>query len=176
MSDILLMEAANLFIGDHDPEKSKHLKIVNLTLPTLEYVTVDHLGGGAPMEVSWSMNALKKLEPQFKLVGFDEEAYRAAGIGSNSAEIFTARGAIRRKSDGRLFRAMAIFRGSMGRVAPDQFERSNALGHDHGIVDVTRYKLEIGGKVWFDVDFWKSKRIRFGKDELLGMRRALGLN
>lgn len=175
MSDILMMEAANIFIGDHDPEKSKHLKIQNLTLPTLEYATVDHMAGGAAMEVSWSMNVLKKLEPQFKLVGFDEEAYRAAGVGSNKVEVYTARGAIRRKSDGRLFTCVAIFRGSMGRVAPEQFERSNAFGHDHTIVDVTRYKLSIGGKVWFDVDYWASKRIRFGVDEYAESRRALGL-
>ena len=175
MSDILMMEAANIFIGDHDPEKSKHLKVQNLQLPTLEYETVDHMPGGGVMGVGLSMNVLKKLEATFKLVGFDEEAFRAAGIGANRVEIFTARGALRRKSDGRIFACTAILRGSMGKLAPDQFERTQALGHDHSIVDLTRYQLTIGTKVWFDVDYWSSKRIRFDVDGFAETRRALGL-
>jgi P2 family phage contractile tail tube protein len=176
MSEILMMEAANIFIGDHDPEKSKHLQITNLTLPTLEYKTVDHLAGGAVMEVAWNMGVLAKLEPGFKLVGFDEEAYRAAGVGSNRVEIFTAYGALRRKTTGKMIAAKAVFRGSLGKAAPDQFDRSNNLGHDHTIVDVTRYRLEVGGREWFDVDFWSSKRRRFGIDEYAETRRALGLS
>ena len=35
MSTILLLEAVNLFMGDADPEKSKHLSLTSMTLPTL---------------------------------------------------------------------------------------------------------------------------------------------
>jgi P2 family phage contractile tail tube protein len=173
--EILVMETANVFIGNHDPEKSKHLVIKNLTLPTLEPATADHMPGGGVMEVAFSMGVLRKLEPSFQLVGFDQEAYRAAGVGSNQIENFTFRGGIRKKSDGRLLAAVATIRGTMGKVAPDQFERGNLMGHDHMLVDVVRYKLELGGVSWFDVDFWGSTRKRFGVDEYAEMRRVLGV-
>jgi len=176
MSDILLMDAANLFVGDHDPEKSKHLKIKNLTLPTLEFEVVDHTGGGAAMGVGWSMGVLKKLEMGFQLVGFDEECYRAAGVGSNQVVTFTARGVISRKSDGKKFGIRAIVKGSLGKIAPDQFERSAALGHDHNVAEITYYKLTVGRDEWFEIDFFNTVRKRFGVDELAEARLLLGLS
>lgn len=175
MSDILVMTAANLFIGTEDPEKSKHLKIANLTLPTLEYVTAEHTPGGGVMGVQFNMGVLKPLEPTFKLIGFDEEAYNAAGIGSNRPQIFTARGVIQRKSDGKNFASVATIKGCIGKIAPDQFERSKGMDHDHSIVEVTRYKLSVGGRDWWDTDFFSMKRIRFGEDELAEIRQMLGL-
>lgn len=175
MSDLLIMKAANLFIGTADPEKSKHLQVVNLTLPTLEYVTAEHTPGGGSMGIEINMNVLKPLQPAFKLVGFDEEAYAAAGIGSNIPQIFTARGVIQRLSDGKNFQSIATIKGVIGKITPEQFERSKGMDHDHSIVEVTRYKLQIGEKVYFDVDFFAMKRIRFGIDELAEYRAFLGL-
>lgn len=176
MSDILLMTAANLFIGTEDPEASKHLKIQNLTLPTLEFETVAHTAGGAPMGVEFNMGVLKPLTLSFKLLGFDEEAYAAAGVGSNAAKIYTARGVIQRKSDGKNFQAVATIKGCMGKLAPDAMERAKGLDHDHSIVEVTRYKLEVGDKTWFDVDFFTAKRVQFGVDETAEIRQFLGLS
>ncbi|TIS45216.1 MAG: phage tail protein, partial [Mesorhizobium sp.] len=64
---LLLLEQVNLFVGDQDPEDSNHIKLQSLGLPTLEQVTVAHLGGGAPGEVEFGMNAIKALQPTFKL-------------------------------------------------------------------------------------------------------------
>ncbi|TIV32832.1 MAG: phage tail protein, partial [Mesorhizobium sp.] len=50
---LLLLEQVNLFVGDQDPEDSNHIKLQSLGLPTLEQVTVSHLGGGAPGEVEF---------------------------------------------------------------------------------------------------------------------------
>ncbi|ODU62358.1 MAG: hypothetical protein ABS99_00800 [Acetobacteraceae bacterium SCN 69-10] len=175
MSDILLMTAAALFIGTESPDASKHLQIENLTLPTLEFETMTHTGGGAPMGVEFNMGVLKPLAFGFKLAGFDQEAYAAAGVGSNAPKIYTARGVIQRKSDGRKFAAVATIKGCMGKVAPDQYERAKGLGHDHSIVEVTRYKLEVGDKVWYDVDFFTGKRVQFGIDETAEERQMLGL-
>ena len=36
MSTIYIMEAANLFCGDHDPTASKHLTLTELQLPALQ--------------------------------------------------------------------------------------------------------------------------------------------
>lgn len=176
MADLLLMEAANLFIGDENPEAGKHLKITNLTLPTLEFDSVDHRGGGASMEVGWGMNVIKKLEMSFKLAGFDEEAYAAAGIGSNAPRTFTARGMLRRKSDGKGFNAVATVKACMGKIAPDGFDRSNVFGHDHSLVEITRYRLIVGDVEWFYVDYFTTERRRFGVDELAEYRNFLGVS
>jgi hypothetical protein len=47
-NDIITLEAANLFCGDHDPsaENSNHLTIQNLKLPGLEENNSDHTAGG----------------------------------------------------------------------------------------------------------------------------------
>jgi uncharacterized protein len=118
---ILMLEAVSLFIGNADPEKSKHLKITSLTLPTLEYDIVDHKPGGGAMEVGFSMSAIKKLEPTFKLAGFDEEAMRLFGVGSGAIDTFTAYGVIRDKREAKPLQGKAIFRGSIGRIAPGHY-------------------------------------------------------
>lgn len=175
MSEIYLMEATTLYIGDADPSASKHLKLDSLALPELEYVTVDHSGGGAVMETDFSMNILKKMNPTFKLAGFDPDSYRAFGIGSSQVQTFTARGILRAKSNGKAYGALAIMRGAIGRVAPDAFERANKLGHDHQIIELQRYSLTVGGEEWFHVDYFASVRRRFGVDELAEYRQLLGL-
>ena len=175
MSDVLLLETANVFIGKHDPSKSKHLVVQNLTLPGVDFVTVEHQAGGAPMGVKWNMGSIKPLEPKFKLAGFDREAYRAAAIGSGRVETITMRGSIRRKSDGAELECVAKFRGSLGTMTPDEFGPSKEMGHDHMLADVTYYRLVIGGEEWFLVDFFRAVVRRFGIDEWATRRQYLGL-
>jgi len=171
--DVYLLESVNLFIGDADPDKSKHLVLQSLALPTLERVTADHLGGGASAEVAWSMGALRKLEPTFKLAGFDEQASRA--VTSGRIETFTGRGLIRRKSDGAALKAVAVIRGILSRGAPDNFDRTNIFGHDHTIAECTAYSLTVGTKTWIDWDLFEHKLIRFGEDMLAEERRILAI-
>jgi phage tail tube protein FII len=163
---ILLLEAASLFIGDHDPEKSKHLKLTSLTLPTLEYDIVDHKPGGGAMEIGFSMGALKKLEPSFKMTGFDEDAYQMFGIGSGQVGTFTVYGVIKDKREAKTVSGKAIFRGSIGRMAPDAFTRGAEFGHDHRLDEVSHYELHINQQEWYFVDFWSSPRPRvFGQED-----------
>jgi len=175
MSDLLLLETANVFIGKHDPTKSKHLQVASVTLPTLEAVTVEHQAGGAPMGVKWNMGAVKALEPKFKLIGFDREAHRAAGINSGRVETFTYRGSMRRKSDGAELETVAKFKGCMGTMTPDEFSASKELGHDHMLSEVTYYRLAIGGEEWVLFDFFRATVRRFGADEWVQRRLNMGL-
>ena len=43
MSTIYVMEAANLFCGDHDPTASKHLTLSELKLPPLQGVPLSRM-------------------------------------------------------------------------------------------------------------------------------------
>ena len=67
MSTLYVWEAANLFVGDEDPTKSKHLQIMSLKFPTLEEILQEHHAGGARVQIEIEVG-IRKLEPTFKLV------------------------------------------------------------------------------------------------------------
>jgi phage tail tube protein FII len=163
---ILMLEAVSMFLGNADPTKSKHLKLTSLTLPTLEYDIVDHKPGGGAMEVGFSMSAIKKLEPTFKMAGFDQEAFRLFGVGSGAVSNFTCYGVIRDKREAKPLQGKAVFRGSIGRIAADAFTRGAEFGHDHRIDEVTHYELSIGGSEWYSIDFFTQPKPRvFGVED-----------
>ncbi len=174
-SSIMLLEAVSLFLGDADPEKSKHLSLTSLTLPSLEYDTIDHRPGGGSMSVAFLTNAIKKLEPTFKLAGFDPEAYNLFGVGSGQVNNFTAYGVIKDKREAKKLQAKAIFRGAIGKLTPDAFTGGAEFGHDHRLDEVTHYELWIGGKEWFYSDFWTMPRPRIFGNEDTEYASMLGL-
>ena len=51
MSTIYVMEACNLFCGDHDPAASKHLTLAELKLPPLQEIYQDHHAGGSRVQI-----------------------------------------------------------------------------------------------------------------------------
>jgi uncharacterized protein len=166
MSNVLLLEAASLFLGDADPTKSKHLSLTSLTLPTLEYQTVDHNPGGGSGQISFSMNSINKIEPTFKIAGFDPEGFRLFAIGSGQVNNVTAYGVIRDKREGRALQGKAVFRGSIGKLTPDAFTRGNEFGHDYSMIEVSHYELWVGGVEWWTWDFWTQPRPRvFGVED-----------
>ena len=61
MSNLYVWDAANLYCGDEDPTKSKHLTLQNLRLPTLEEIFQDHHAGGARVAIEVDLG-IKKLE------------------------------------------------------------------------------------------------------------------
>src|SRR6476659_9366561 len=99
MSTLLIVEAMNLFCGDDDPSKSKHLTIQEVKLPTLQENMQDHTPGGGLVQIEIGMG-VNKLEPTFKLAGFDPDLLVQFGIGSQVRRKYTARGAIRDKRTG----------------------------------------------------------------------------
>ena len=175
MANIYMLEAASLFLGDDDPSAGKHLQLDSLGLPKLEYQTVDHNGAGAAGEIALSMDTISKLEPSFKLAGFDEDSYRLFGIGTRDPQTFTARGVVRSKIDGNKVPAKAIIRGIIGSVDPGTFEMGNKFGHDHTITEVSRYSLTLGDKELFYWDYYTMTRRQLDVDELADARRILGL-
>ena len=165
-STIMLMEAVSLFLGDSNPENSKHLAISSLTLPNLEYDVIDHRPGGGAMSVGFIMNSLKKLEPTFKLAGIDPDGYHLFGIGSGQANVFTAYGVILDKRAAKKYQAKAIFRGAIGKMTADAWNRGNEWGHDYRLDEVTRYELTIAGQEWYHVDLWEAPVARvFGNED-----------
>lgn len=170
---LILLEQANIFLGDANPEDSNHIKLSSVALPVLERITASHLGGGAVAEVNWSMNALRALEPSFKLAGFSKSSFQQLAVGST--ERYTIYGALRNKETGKVLQAKAVVRGIIGRLAPDAFDRASAFGHDHGVTEVTHYELHVDGEEWFYLDYFTSVVRQFGNDQTQAVRVALGI-
>lgn len=175
MSDILLLEAVNMFLGDADPEKSKHLVLTSMTLPNLEYQTATHNPGGGAGEVTFGMGSVRAIAPTFKMAGFDPEGYKMFGVGSAAVNTFTCYGVVRSKREGTVQQAKAIFRGAIGKLTPDAHERGKEFGHDYNLIDVTHYELSIAGKEWWAWDFWTMVRPRVFGQEDTEYKAMLGL-
>nr|WP_284700991.1 phage major tail tube protein [Rhodoplanes tepidamans] len=147
------MEAANLYCGDDDPTKSKHLTISNLRLPSLEELFQDHHPGGSRVAIEVEVG-IKKLEPTFKLVGFDPDLLAQFGLGSRARRVFTAYRVIRDKLSGLAIEHKAIMEGRLGKITEDEFKRGDLAGADYAINEVYHYEI------WFDrkeVLYWDFK-------------------
>lgn len=159
-STIFIMEAANLFCGDHDPENSKHLTIEELKLPDLQEVLVDHQPGGGKVGVEFAVG-MEKLEPTFKLKGWDMPLLRQFGMGSPGRRTFTAYGVIRDKRTGRAIEGKAIMEGRLSRIAPDAFQRGEAMAHEYAINEVLHYELHFDTQEELYWDFF-TNTVRLG--------------
>lgn len=173
-SNYYVMEAANLFCGDHDPTASKHLTLSELSLPTLEEIYQDHHPGGSKVAIEVAMG-INKLTPTFKLSGMDPDLLGQFGSPSGSTRVFTAYGAVRNKRTGAIVQSKAIIHGRLGKIAPDAFKRGELQGHDYAINEVVHYELWFGGEEKIFWDFFSSEWRTDGVDQNADERRALGL-
>jgi len=129
MSTIYIMEAANLFCGDHDPTASMHLTLADLKLTPLQEMYQDHHAGGSRVHIEVALG-IQKLEPTFKLNGWDPDLLTQFGLGSARSKVFTAYGVVRDKRTGAALEAKAILEGRLGKIEPDAFQRGELQGHD----------------------------------------------
>lgn len=176
MPTFYTLKSVNLFCGDHDPEKSKHLTLVELKLPDLQEMYADHHPGGSNMATEVAVG-FEKLEPTFKLNGFDPDLLAQFGLGSGGhRKVFTAYGNLVDQRTGREIQSKAILEGRLGRVAPDAFQKGELQGHEYAINGVTHYEMFWDGteKIAWDLftSLWRVDGIDQNADE----RRNLGLS
>ncbi|USQ97238.1 phage major tail tube protein [Caulobacter sp. RL271] len=155
-SSLYFMEAANLFVGDHDPTASLHLVLESLKLPGLEETTQEWTPGGAVAGVEVGMSVLKKLDAGFKLKGVQPEILTQFGLGSKRRQNFTAYGSIRDKLTGASLQSKAILEARMTKVEADEFKRGELQGYDYALTEVFHYELTIGGREIYYFDFMTS--------------------
>jgi len=160
MGTIYIMEAANLFCGDHDPANSKHLTIEELKLPDLQEILIDHQPGGGKVGVEFAVG-VEKLEPTFKLKGWDIGLLRQFGLGVRQRQTFTAYGVIRDKRTGRAIEGKAIMEGRLSRIAPDAFQRGESMAHEYAINEVLHYEIHFDGREELYWDYF-TNTIRIG--------------
>lgn len=150
MSNVLTMEAANLFCGDHDKATSNHLSLLDLKLASLEENLVDWNPGGSPVasEVETGIN---KLEMTFNLAGWTPEVMKLIGTSQRERQVFTAYGVIRDRRSGSTLEAMAVAQGRLARVNPTNFRRGDLHQHEYTIRGIVHYELYMGED---EIYFW----------------------
>jgi uncharacterized protein len=153
---VFYMEAANLFCGDHDPSSSKHLSLEELKLPDLVGKYADHAAGGSPVDVEIQVG-VEKLQPTFKLKGFDPELVKQFGMGSPTRRVYTAYGVLRDLRTGAAKEGKAIMEGRLGRIAADAFKRGEAMSEDYAINEVMHYELFFDQKELLYWDFFTTE-------------------
>lgn len=170
----LVLEAVNLFCGDHDPTASKHLTIMELQLPTLQEMYQDHHPGGSRVAVEVGLG-IEKLTATFKLTGMDPVMYSQFGVNSQQKNVFTAYGLLRDKRTGAAEQAKAILRGRLGSIEQDAFQRGELIGHTYAINEVMHYELFIGGAEKVYWDFFTQVLRQDGLDQSAEERRILNI-
>lgn len=177
MSNVFVMESANLFAGDHDAATSNHLSLLNLKLPGLEENTVDWNPGGAPVasEVETGIN---KLEATFNLAGWSPEVMKLIGITQRERQVFTAYGVIRDRKFGKAIEAKAVMQARLGRANPTEFSRGSLQQHEYSIKSIVHYELYMGAdEIYYwdmftnefrvggvDINFDTNRILRIGAD------------
>lgn len=156
MSGLLIMEAANLYCGDHDPNASKHLTLTELALPELQEMYQDHHAGGSRVQIEVPVG-IQKLTPSFKLGGWDPDVLGQFGLNSRVANHYTAYGVLRDRATGVAQAAKAVMRGRLGKVGPEAFKRGELQGHDYEINGVIHYELWINGAEKLYWDFFSTE-------------------
>lgn len=174
-SNLYIMEAANLFAGDHDPTASKHLTLSELQLPVLQETFADHMPGGSKVGIEVAVG-VQKLEPSFKLAGWDPELLTQFGDGSRNKNRFTAYGVIRNKRTGAAIQAKAIMDGRLGKVEAEAFQRGEMQSHDYAINEVTHYELYFDGAEIFYWDFFSNTYRLNGEDMNAEENSMLGIS
>ncbi len=154
--NLYIMTAANLFCGDHDPTNSKHLTLSELQLPALQETFQDHHPGGSPVGIEVAVG-IQKLEPTFKLAGWDPQLLTQFGVGSKTKRVFTAYGVITNKRTGEEIEAKAVIEGRLGKVEGEAFQRGEMQSHDYAINEVTHYELWFDRKEKFFWDFFSAE-------------------
>jgi len=171
-STFYMMEAVNLFCGTDDPTKGKHLSIAELKLPDLQAIYADHHAGGALVATEFEVG-IEKLEPTFKLSGFDPDLLSQFGLGTKHRQFFTAYGVIRDQRTGKPIEAKSIIEARLGRIAPDAFQRGEMHGHEYAMNSVVHYELWFNDAEKLYWDFFTSSWRVDGVDQNADENRIL---
>lgn len=147
-------------------------EVPSLTLPKLTLKMEEHRAGGMDMPVELDMG-MEKQEANFTTTGVRREAMRFFGLSDTTAFSGTFRGAFKGQR-GAVKAVVVTLRGSLKEVDMGDWKAGDKAEIKHAI-GVTYYKLEVDGRVLYEIDPLGMKRVIDGVDQLQAQRAALGL-
>ena len=158
----------NMFIAG----QSLQGDVPSLSLPKVTVKTEEYRGGGMDAPVAMDMG-LEKLESSFATNGIRREVLKYFGAVDQTGFDASFRGAFKGQK-GAITPAVATLRGGLREVDPGEWSAGSKAEFKYA-VDVTYYKLEIDGRVMFEIDPINCVRVIDGVDQLASVRNALGL-
>ena len=173
-NSLLVLEAVNIFVGD-DPTASNHLTVKNVKFPTVEKAYVDFMPGGGivGLEVDTHFN---KFEITFSLTGWTAQVLKQVGIWSRASQQFSLYGMLRdRSGQGATQRVEAFVFGTLGKAAPDNFDRGTLHSIEYAIKCITHYELLVNKEQIFYWDMGTNEMLVGGVDILADQNAALGV-
>lgn len=146
--------------------------VPSLGLPKLTIKTDDYRGGGmdGPIEMD---QGLDKLEANFTTNGVRFEALKYFGLADQTAFNAVFRGSFKGQK-GATTAVIATLRGMLKEVDPGDWKPGDKAEFKFAIA-VSYYKLEVGGRLMYEIDPLNSVRVINGVDQLAAVRRDLGL-
>ncbi|MHC8285360.1 phage major tail tube protein [Pseudomonas sp. XS1P51] len=146
--------------------------VPTLSLPKLTQKTDDYQGGGmsAPVEIAMG---LEKLEAAFTTNGVRRESLKYFGLADQTACNIVFRGAFRGLK-GTVTPVVVTLRGGIKEVDMGDWKPGDKAEIKHAIKAVY-YKLEIDGRVMYEIDPLNMIQVIDGVDQLAAERSAVGL-
>ncbi|WP_207869421.1 phage major tail tube protein [Pseudomonas sp. 51_B] len=146
--------------------------VPSLTLPKLTMKMEEHRPGGMDIPVELDMG-MDKLEASFTTTGVRREALKFFGLADGTAFNGTFRGAFKGLK-GAIKAVVVTLRGTLKEIDMGDWKPGDKAEIKHGI-SPTYYKLEVDGRMVYEIDALGMKRVIDGVDQLAAQRSALGL-
>ena len=150
----IILEAANLFIGEGDGG-GLHLVLAELKLPNVQENYQDHQAGGALFSIEVDM-FIERLDAGFLLAGWQPDILRLQT--REELQTFTAYGLLRNKQTNEAQELKAILRGRLGKIDPQVFTRGNLQHLEFAIRAIVYYELSIDQQEVYKFDWFEDRR------------------
>lgn len=147
-------------------------QVTEVTLPKLKRKTDEHRAGGMDGPIKMSMG-MEIMEASFSLTGMPTDALIFFGLADDTAFNGSFRGAFKDQK-GAVVAVIATLRGMLEEVDPGSWKAGEKSETKYNIAP-SYYKLEVDGKVIYELDPVNYIRMINGKDEAAEERSAIGV-
>ncbi|QDQ25274.1 phage major tail tube protein [Chitinimonas arctica] len=145
---------------------------MSVTPPKLKLKTDDHRPGGSDAAIKIDMG-METLEGSFTLSGLDAGALKFFGLADQTAFNGSFRGAFKDQK-GAVVAAIISMRGMLEELDMGDWKPGEKSENKFGIA-LSYYKLELDGKVMYEIEPLACRRVIDGVDQLDKVREALGM-
>ncbi|WP_210712594.1 phage major tail tube protein [Pseudomonas sp. MWU349] len=146
--------------------------VPSLTLPKLTLKTEEHRVGGMDVPVELDMG-MEKQDAGFTTTGVRRESLKLFGLADGSGFNGVFRGAFKGLK-GKVTPVIVTLRGLLKEVDMGDWKSGDKAEIKHNVA-LTYYKLEVDGRLIYEIDALGMKRVINGVDQLAAQRSALGL-
>ena len=146
--------------------------VPTLSLPKLKIKTDEYRAGG--MDIGIDMDqGMEKMEASFSTRGVRREAMKFFGLADQTAFNAVFRGSYKAQK-GTTVAVVATLRGMLSELDLGEWKPGDASEFKYAL-SVSYYKLEVGGRLMYEIDPLGCVRVINGVDQLASVRRDLGM-